>query len=146
MTLAFMFALIFSTTALAAGWNSEYKDNLGNEFHIEKDTITVDKNEGGTLEFHANFLEVFSEQGLQNVKESYRAEGETFPENAAYRMFCMHFKDEGGNKYFCVTDSFYLDANLKPIQTFAYIDKPIQWSSIDVALTDELYKVAKKYI
>lgn len=145
-TLIFIFALIFSTTALAA-WNFEYKDDRGNEWHIETDTVTVDKNAGGSLEFHANFSRVFSEQGLKSIKENYQAKGETFPENAVYEMCRIHFKEEGGQKYFCVTDLFYIDSDSKPIQDFGYIDAPINWNNIEQNSTaDNLFNVAKKYI
>ena len=146
MTLTFIFALIFSTTALAE-WNPEYKDDLGNEFYIEKETVTVDKNEGDTLEFHANFLRVFSEQGLKKLQENYRANGGDIPDNAAYEMFCVHFKEEGGKKFFSITDSFFLDSESKYIQDFGFTDAPIEWAAPrPESVANELLNVTKKYI
>ena len=146
ITMTFIFALIFGTTALAA-WNPEYKDDLGNEFCIEKETVTVDKNEGGILEFHANFLRVFSEQGLKKLQENYRANGGEIPDNAAYEMFRVHFKEEGGTKYFSITDSFFIDAESKAIQNFGFTDAPIEWYEVSKNPTaDNLFNVAKKYI
>ena len=148
MTLAFMYALFLSTTVLAAGWNLEYKDNDDNEWYIETETVKVDKNSDGTLEFHANFSKVFSEQGLKKEEENFRATGgKNFPGDVKLEMQCIHFKEEGGKLYSCITDSFYCDSNGKPIPEFSYIDHSIEWYEINQnSVASELFKVAKKYV
>lgn len=148
MMLAFMCTLIFTTSVFASNWVSIYKDNLGNEWHIEADTVKVDKNSNGVVEFHANFSKVFSEQGLKAEAENFAKSGEEkFPENVAFEMQCIHFKEEGGKIYLSVTDSFYFDSNGKPIPEFNYVDKAIEWHTIKQdSVVYELYKSAKKYI
>ena len=147
MTLAFMCAMIFTATALAA-WSSAYKDNLENEWHVETNTVKVDKKDDNTIEFHANFGKIFSEKGLKAEEENFKKSSkETFPKNIKMEMGCIHFKEEGGKIFTCITDSFCLDEKGEPIEGFGYVNKPIEWHAIKQdGVAYELYKIAKKYV
>ena len=147
-TLTFMFALMFMTNVFASSWTSVYKDDVENDWRIATNSVKVDKKEGGTVEFHANFLKIFSEQGLKQEEEKLSKNGvEKFPQNVRIEMDCIHFKEEGGKIFSSVTDSFYLDEKGEPIPGFYYVDKPVEWHALkQEGVLYELYKIAKKYI
>lgn len=69
MAMAFLCAMILTTTASAANWVSFGSDNFGNEYFVDSLSVTLEEKDEETMMFKATFKTAFSDEGRKAFEQ-----------------------------------------------------------------------------
>lgn len=133
---AFICAMIFTATASAENWSSLGTDNLGNEYFLDTESVSLYQHEGNRIKFYVSFKTVFSDKGRQQLNQ----------ENLASVISLCAFANNNGQKLSAelAVKAISLDGSLiEEIRADSPKWTKINSNSVIEAIYDEAYKLLR---
>ena len=134
VAVTFLCAMIFTTSASAANWESLGEDNFGNEYFLDTLSVTLEEKGVDLLVFNAEFKTVFSDEGRQVFGN----------ENLIEVISVCSFKQSGKAKLVSSLSSKYY---AKDGTIIAEDDAKSTWQAVKPnSLLKVMYDAAYKYV
>lgn len=134
VSITFLCAMIFATTASAANWESLGTDNFGNEYFLDTLSVTLEENGVDLLIFNADFKTVFSDEGRQVFGN----------ENLGEAISVCSFKRSGKAKLVSTLSTIYYALDESVI---VEDDEKSTWQAVKPnSLLKVMYDAAFKYV
>ena len=129
--------MMSAATALAANWQQIYTDNEDNLVYFDTDSvqITAMTPEREDVTFSGVYRMDFSTKGRDTLIDWYRNYS-IMPagiEDLSYDITTIHFKKEGDDRYYHISERISYRADGSQITTMHYVNNEPNWQKIPVA-------------
>ena len=129
--------MMIAATALAANWQQIYTDNDDNLVYFDTDSvqITAMTPEREDVTFSGVYRMDFSDKGRNTLIDWYRNYS-IVPagiEDLSYDITTIHFKKEGDDRYYHISERISYRADGSQIAGMHYVNNEPNWQKIPVA-------------